>query len=72
MARESVYFTVDKGVGLYDTALLERALDSMPGVASVSINKAQCRIAVDFDSTSASKNDIQAKIEILGYPIERA
>lgn len=69
MAQESAYFSVDKGVGFHDTKLLKRALDSLPGVTSVSINQAQCSIGVDYDGTGVTKDEIRKKIEILGYPI---
>ena len=70
LAHESVYFNVSKDVGLHDTSLLKRALDSLPGVNSVSIDKGSGRIAVDYDDTGVTRNEIQEKIEILGYPIK--
>lgn len=70
VAHESVYFNVSKDVGLHDTSLLKRALDSLPGVTSVSIDKGSGRIAVDYDDTGVTRNEIQKKIEILGYPIK--
>ena len=72
MAQESVYYSINKDVGLHDTKLLKRALDSLPGVTSVSINKEQGSVAVDYDSTGVSQREIAEKIEILGYPIEHS
>lgn len=70
MPHESAYFSINKDVGLHDTGLLKRALDSIPGVTSVSINKDECSVAVDYDNIGATHSAIQKKIEILGYPIE--
>lgn len=70
MAQDSVYFSVNKAVGLHDTKTLKRALDALPGVTSVSINKLQSNIAVDYDDTGVSRAQIRQKIELLGYPIE--
>lgn len=70
MPHESAYFAINKEVGLHDTSLLKRALDSMPGVTSVSINKDECSVAVDYDDTGVTRSAIQKKIAILGYPIE--
>ncbi len=72
MANESVYFAVNKDVGLHDTTLLKRALDSLPGVTSIDINKQSSSIAVDYDNNSVTQAEIRKKIEILGYPIEPA
>ena len=72
MAQDSVYFSVNKAVGLHDTKTLKRALDALPGVTSVSINKEQGSVAVDYDSTGVSQREIAEKIEILGYPIEHS
>ena len=70
MATERVDFTVKKEVGLHDTTLLERALDSLPGVSSVGVNRQSDRIAVGFDGTQVTREEIRAKIEILGYPVQ--
>lgn len=72
MPHENAYFVVDKEVGLHDTSLLKRALDSIPGVTSVSINKDECSVAVDYDNTGTTRSEIEKKITILGYPIETA
>ena len=71
MATVNVYFTVKKEVGLHDTTLLERALDSLPGVTSVGINKQTDMITVDFEDTRLTQKEIREKIEILGYPIQK-
>lgn len=70
MSNESAHFSVKKEVGLHDTTLLKRALDSLPGVTSVAINKQSDSIAVGYNSDSVQKSDIRDKIEILGYPIQ--
>lgn len=64
-----VCFSVREAVGLHNTDLLTAALDSLPGVTAVRIDKATSRIAVDFDSAQVSGREIAAKIDILGYPI---
>lgn len=72
MAQERINFAVDKGVGLHDTTLLQRALDSLPGVMSASFDKQCDRISVAYDGAALTPSEIQKKIEILGYPIQSA
>ena len=72
MAQAQARFSVNRDVGLHNTDLLEQALDSMPGVTSVNIDKNDCCILVGFNNGSVSQEAIQAKIEILGYPLEQA
>lgn len=72
MARERVSFSVNQAVGLHDTTTLKRALDSMPGVTSVRIDKGRSRIAVDYDGLGVSQAQLQQKIQLLGYPVEGA
>lgn len=72
LANENVYFAVDKDVGLHNTILLKQALESLPGVTSIGINKQSSSISVDYDTTSVTQAEIRKKIELLGYPIQPA
>lgn len=72
LANESVYFAIDKDVGLHNTTLLKQALDSLPGVTSIDINKQSSSIVVDYDTNFVTQAEIRKKIEILGYPIQPA
>ena len=72
MAQERARFSIGREVGLHNTDLLEGALRSLPGVTSVEIDRGSCGVTVGFDAAAVSREAIQAKIEILGYPVQRS
>lgn len=69
MSKASAYFTVTNVNGKHDVKQLKRELDTFPGVLSVSVNDRTERIAVDFDTTGVKQEQLQKKIEKLGYDI---
>lgn len=68
MAQLSTYFSLENVDGTRDTALLKQALDTLPGVTSVSVS-AQGRLAVDYDSTGVRQEDIRQKVRDLGFQL---
>ena len=72
MSKVSAYFTVNAVDGKGDVKELKRALDTLPGVKSVSINAKTDKVAVDFDTTGVKRDRIQKKIESLGYSVLHA
>ncbi|WP_312938966.1 heavy metal-associated domain-containing protein [Oscillibacter sp.] len=69
MSKASIYFTVDKVNGKHDVKELKRELDTFPGVISVSVNDTTESIAVDYDTTGVEQEQLQKRIEKLGYGI---
>lgn len=69
MSKASVYFTVDNVNGAHDVKQLKRELDTFRGVLSVSVNDRTENIAVDFDTTGVRPEQLETKIEKLGYTI---
>lgn len=69
MSKASMYFTVNDVNGKHDVKELKHELGMLRGVFSVSVNDQTEQIAVDFDTTGIGQQQIQRKIEILGYQI---
>jgi len=69
ISKASIYFTVDNVNGKHDVKELKRELDTFPGVTSVSVNDKTETIAVDFDTTAVQQEQLQKRIEKLGYEI---
>lgn len=69
MSKASAYFTVGNVNGKHDVKELKRELDTFPGVISVSVNDKTESIAVDFDTTGVQQEQLQKRIEKLGYKI---
>lgn len=69
MKRASVYFTLDSIDGRHDVKTLKRELDTLCGVLSVSVSDANDSVSVDFDSTGVGYEQIEKKIDKLGYHI---
>ena len=69
MSKASIYFTVDNVDGKRDVKELKRELDTYRGVISVSVNDRTECIAVDFDTTGVKPEQLETKIEKLGYKI---
>lgn len=69
MSKVSAYFTVNAIDGKGDVKELKRAINTLPGVKSVSVNARTDKVAVDFDTSGVEKDRIQKKIESLGYSV---
>jgi copper chaperone CopZ len=67
MARESVYFRMEDLNSRHDVKEIKRELDALPGILSVSASPYDPKLAVDFDNSGVSREDIQKKLEELGY-----
>jgi len=70
MSKESVYFQLRDVDGKHDTKELKRELDTFHGVISVSVNAEKNSLAVDFDSTGVRCEQLEKRLEQLGYQIE--
>ena len=70
MAHLSTYFSLDQPASSHDVKQLKRELDTLPGVTSVSVSGS--RLAVDYDPTGVRREDIQQKVQSLGFIIQGA
>lgn len=69
MANESAYITVESINGKHDMKEIKRVLDSITGVTSVSVNPEKNQLAVDYESASASYDEIENCLNKMGYQI---
>ncbi len=69
MSKASMYFDLEDVSGKRDVAKLKQQLDTLPGVISVSVNKIENRVAVDFDTTGTSQDQIRRKVDSLGFTV---
>lgn len=70
MPKESAYFQLTDISGKHDSKELKRELDTFRGVISVSVNKEKNTLAVDFDNSGVTGEQISKRLETLGYQIE--
>jgi Cu+-exporting ATPase len=49
------------------SAVIQRAVEAMPGVASASVNLASERLRVEVDPAVVSPSDVAAQVRLLGY-----
>ena len=70
MAHLSTYFSLEHPASSHAVKQLKRELDTLPGVTSVSVSGG--RLAVDYDSTGVRREDIQQKVQSLGFGIQGA
>ena len=68
MAHLSTHFSLDHSADSHDAKQLKRELDTLPGVTSVSVSGG--RLAVDYDPTGVRREDIQQKVQSLGFGIQ--
>ena len=69
MSKESVYFTLANLGGKHDVKEIQRGLDTLPGVFSVSVSDRSNCVAVDFDTTGTQSDRIEKQLEKMGYEI---
>ena len=69
MAHLSTYFSLEHPASSHDAKELKRELDTLPGVTSVSVSGT--RLAVDYDPSGVRREDIQQKVQSLGFGIQQ-
>ena len=70
MAHLSTHFSLDHPADRHAAKQLKRELDTLAGVTSVSVSGS--RMAVDYDRSGVRREDIQQKIQSLGFGIQWA
>ncbi|SBV96648.1 conserved hypothetical protein [uncultured Eubacteriales bacterium] len=70
MSHASAYFNLEKVDGKHNVKVLQKDLNTLPGVMSVSVNSHSGSLAVDYDTTGVTHAQIQRKIEGLGFSID--
>lgn len=69
MAHSSAYFSLEKVSGKHNVKSIKSGLDTLPGVTSVSVNSETGKVAVDYDDTGVTREQLQRKIDNLGFSI---
>lgn len=69
MAHLSTYFSLENVSSKHDISRLKQGLDALSGVTSVSVSDTG-RLAVDYDSTGVSQEQIRQKVQELGFPLK--
>ena len=60
---------VERVNGKHDLKEIKRGLDQLHGVTSVSVNLAHNLLAVDYDSSGTSYDQIEHRLNALGYEV---
>lgn len=68
MAHLSTHFSLEQPADSHAVKQLKRELDTLPGVTSVSVSGN--RLAVDYDPSGVRQEDIQQKVQSLGFGIQ--
>lgn len=66
---ESVNFVVENLDGKNDLKQIKRELDGYPGVNSVSVSMRKHRVAVDYDDTGVTFQQLEGCLNRLGYRV---
>ncbi|MGX8710013.1 MAG: heavy-metal-associated domain-containing protein [bacterium] len=69
MAKASAYFDIENMAGQRDVRTIQKELDTLQGVLSVSANTRTGRVAVDYDTTGVEQGRIADTLRRLGYQI---
>ncbi len=69
MSKESAYFIVENVRGKHDMKEVKNTLDQLHGVKSVSINPQHHLVAVDYDSSGTSYDEIEHSLNKIGHQV---
>lgn len=69
MTSESAYFMVEGIHGKSDIKAVKKKLDALHGVTSVSVREGKNLVAVDYDSSGTSYDEIEHSLNQMGYQI---
>lgn len=67
MFEDSAYFALHSVDGRRDVKTLKKALDSLPGILSVSVNAQDNTVSVDYNTNDISRETISQHLSELGY-----
>jgi len=70
MSKSSSYFLLTNLKDKKDAEKIKTYIGKIPGVLSVSVNPENSRLAVDYDDTGVSFENISKTIKQLGYDIK--
>lgn len=66
---QSVYFEVKNVQDKHDLKQMKKGLDTLYGVLSVSVNKKDHRVGVDYDTTGVTEQQIEDYLKDRGYTV---
>lgn len=69
MSKASIYFSLNDLSGKRDVADIKQRIDKIPGVISVSVNRLDDKVAVDFDTSGTNQDKIREELTNLGFSI---
>ncbi|NLJ30573.1 MAG: cation transporter [Clostridiales bacterium] len=69
MSKASLYFEVEHLNGKHGAAEIKRLLNTLPGVLSVSVNRENGRVAVDYDTTGTTRGRIRRQLDEMGLSV---
>lgn len=69
MPLENAYFIIENVDDKHDLKDVKRSLDQLHGVSSVSVDLATHLVAIDYDSSGASYDKIENRLNKIGYQI---
>ena len=69
MSKESAYFIVEGINGKHDLKKVKNTLDQLHGVSSVSVNPQHHLVAVDYDSSGTSYDQIEHSLNKIGHQV---
>lgn len=69
MSKASIYFSLNDLSGKRDVADIKQRIDQIPGVISVSVNRLDDKVAVDFDTSGTNQDKIREELTNLGFSI---
>jgi copper chaperone CopZ len=69
MSKASIYFSLNDLSGKRDVADIKQRIDKIPGVISVSVNRLDDKVAVDFDTSGTNQDKIREELTDLGFSI---
>ena len=69
MSKATLTLRLNDCSGKRDTAEIKQELDGIPGVISVSVNRMDDKVAVDFDTSGTNRETIRKQLTGLGFHI---
>lgn len=67
MSKQSAFFRVPDLGGSHGSKDIKKSIDGIRGVISVSVNASTNKVAVDYDSTGTTCDEIKSEIEKSGF-----
>lgn len=67
MSKKSMYFSIEDMTNDNSNNKIKNGIDELNGIITVSVNVVSEIVAVDYDDTAVSSDDIKLRIEEIGF-----